>query len=103
MNSSERLAWLRLARTENVGPVTFANLIARFGTAEAALDAAPKLAARGGKRAFVIPPENEIAREIAALEKMGGRFLLSCEPEFPAGLAALEPPPPAIAVPGTMP
>jgi DNA processing protein len=100
VKDNERLAWLRLARTENVGPVTFANLIARFGTAEAALDAVPKLAARGGKREFVIPPESEIAREIAALEKMGGRFLLSCEPDFPLGLAALEPPPPAIAVLG---
>ena len=38
MNESERRAWLRLARTENVGPVTFRNLLARFGTASAALD-----------------------------------------------------------------
>jgi DNA processing protein len=100
VTKSERLAWLRLARTENVGPVTFASLIARFGTATAALEAVPKLAARGGKREFVIPPESEIAHELAGLEKLGGRFLLSCEPDFPAGLAALEPPPPAIAVLG---
>ena len=100
MADSERLAWLRLARTENVGPVTFASLIARFGTAEAALEAVPKLAARGGKREFGIPPQSEIAREISDLEKLGGRFLLSCEPDFPAGLAALEPPPPVLAVLG---
>jgi DNA processing protein len=100
VTKSERLAWLRLARTENVGPVTFASLIARFGTATAALEAVPKLAARGGRREFVIPPEAEIAREFAGLEELGGHFLLSCEPDFPAGLAALEPPPPAIAVLG---
>lgn len=47
MKDSERFAWLRLARTENIGPVTFASLIARFGTAEAALKAVPQLAARG--------------------------------------------------------
>ena len=94
MKDNERFAWLRLARTENIGPVTFANLIARFGSAQVALDAVPTLAARGGKREFAIPPETEIAREFAALAKIGGRFLFSCEPEFPQGLAVLEPPPP---------
>ncbi len=100
MNNKERLAWLRLARTENIGPVTFASLIARFGSAAAAIEAVPALAARGGKREFVLPPENEIAGEFAALEKIGGRFLLSGEPEFPHGLAALDPPPPVIAILG---
>jgi len=100
VHSRERLAWLRLARTENIGPVTFASLIARFGTAEAALQAVPGLAARGGKREFVLPPESEIAAEFAALEKIGGRFLFSGEPDFPPGLAALDPPPPVIAVLG---
>ena len=89
MKDSERFGWLRLARTENIGPVTFASLIGRFGTATAALDAVPGLAARGGKREFILPSETEIAREIAALEKLGGRFLLSCDPDYPHGLAAL--------------
>ena len=105
MLDKERFAWLRLARTENVGPVTFAALIARFGSAMAALDAVPTLAARGsrsgsGKREFAIPPDAEIAREFAGLAKIGGHFLFSCEPDFPQGLAALDPPPPAIAVLG---
>jgi len=55
---------------------------------------------RGGKREFVLPPENEITGEFAALEKIGGRFVISGEPDFPHGLAALEPPPPVIAVLG---
>jgi DNA processing protein len=100
VKDSERLAWLRLARTENIGPVTFAALIARFGTATAALEAVPAMAARGGKREFAIPPENEIAHEFSGLEKLGGRFLFSCEPDYPHGLAALDPPPPVIAVLG---
>ena len=41
--------WLRLARTENVGPVTFDQLIRRFGSATAALEALPGLAQRGGR------------------------------------------------------
>jgi DNA processing protein len=100
VKDSERFAWLRLARTENIGPVTFASLLARLGTAEAALDAVPKLAARGGKRSFVLPPEAEIAQEFDALARIGGHFLFSCEPDYPRGLAALDPPPPAIAVLG---
>jgi DNA processing protein len=100
VDSRERHAWLRLARTENIGPVTFAALIARFGTAQAALEAVPAMAARGGKREFVLPPQAEIAREFAALEKMGGCFVFSGEPDFPAGLKALDPPPPAIAILG---
>jgi DNA processing protein len=100
LNERDRRDWLRLARTENVGPVTFGALLLRYGSPGAALDALPHLAARGGKREFILPPENEIAREIEALERLGGRFVFSCEPEFPSGLAALDPPPPVIAVLG---
>jgi DNA processing protein len=100
VKDSERFAWLSLARTENIGPVTFASLIARFGSATAALEAVPRLAARGGKREFILPQQADITREFAALEKIGGRFLFSCEADYPQGLAALEPPPPVIAVLG---
>ena len=48
LDEKERRAWLRLARTQNVGPATFANLIARFGTASASLARVPELARRGG-------------------------------------------------------
>ncbi|MFL5238207.1 MAG: DNA-processing protein DprA [Rhizomicrobium sp.] len=92
--------WLRLARTQNVGPVTFANLIARFGSAAAALDALPKLVKRGGGASLAIPSAAEAEDEIAILTKMNGRLVLSCDPEFPSGLAALDPPPPLIAVLG---
>jgi DNA processing protein len=101
LDDKERLAWLRLARTENVGPVTFASLTARFGGAGAALKELPRLAARGGSsKNFVLPPEDSVAREIEDLTRLGGRLIASCEPDFPAGLAALDPPPAVIAVLG---
>jgi len=100
LNDSERRAWLRLARTENVGPVTFAGLIARFGGAAVALAEVPRLAARGGGKNFVLPPEDDAAREIAGLARLGGRMIANCEPDFPPGLAALDPPPPLIAMLG---
>ncbi|HEX3755882.1 MAG TPA: DNA-processing protein DprA [Rhizomicrobium sp.] len=100
LSDGERRAWLRLTRTENVGPVTFQNLIARFGSASTALAEIPRLARRGGKKDFVLPPESEVARELDALAKLGGRIIASCEAEFPQGLAALDPVPPLIAVLG---
>jgi len=92
--------WLRLARTQNVGPVTFSHLIARFGSATAALDALPSLVQRGGGASLKIPNATKAEDEIAALARINGRFVLSCEPAFPSGLAALDPPPPLIAVLG---
>jgi DNA processing protein len=101
LDDRERRAWLRLARTENVGPVTFAGLISRFGNASNALGELPRLAARGGKAGRFVPvPEDEIAREMEELAGLGGRLLASCEPDFPQGLTALDPPPPVIAVLG---
>ena len=100
MLDSERRAWLRLARTENVGPVTFRNLVARFGTASAALEEVPRLAARGGSKNFLLPDEGDIARELDALAKQGGRMIAACETDYPQGLKALEAPPPVISVLG---
>ena len=92
LSDRERHAWVRLARSENVGPVTFAGLIARFGNAEAALGELPRMAARGGGKKFDMRPETDVAREIAELARLGGRLIASCEPDFPQGLAALDPP-----------
>lgn len=96
----ERLAWLRLARAAEVGPVTFAQLLARFGSATVALEELPRLARRGGRKIFVLPPEADIVRELEQLEQVKGRMIASCEPDFPPGLAALRPPPPLICVIG---
>jgi DNA processing protein len=96
----QRRAWLRLSRTQNVGAVTFVQLIARFGSAEAALDALPNLVRRGGGDKLRVPSNDELDREIGALHKLGGRMLASCEPEFPRGLAAADPAPAIISVLG---
>lgn len=99
-SEQQRRDWLRLARTQNVGPVTFAALIAQFGSATRALETVPKLARRGGAAALKIPTVSDAEREIENLAKHGGRFIASCEPDFPMGLAALDPPPPMIAALG---
>ena len=89
--------WLRLARTENVGPVTFAHLIARYGEASIALAALPDLARRGGRVSPLgVPPAEVILRELETGEALGAELIASCEPGYPAALAALDPPPPVI-------
>nr|WP_306228857.1 DNA-processing protein DprA [Aurantimonas sp. CSK15Z-1] len=101
MTDSQRLAWLRLIRSENVGPATFRALINRFGTAEAALDALPGLAERGGSRRRIrIESAEAVEREMAAAAKMGARFVCRGEPGYPRLLRMTEQAPPVLAVMG---
>lgn len=101
LSGSERLARLRLARSENVGPVTFRDLLTHFGTAVAALDALPELAARGGaRRKLKIAPATHAEAELARTERLGARLLVLGDKDFPPHLAALDPPPPIISVLG---
>ncbi len=94
---AERVDWLRLARTETVGPVAFWRLIERFGTARRALAAIPDLARRAGRATpLAICTTGEAEDEIAKGETMGARLLCAGEPAFPAMLTALDPPPPVI-------
>ncbi|MDG2521805.1 DNA-processing protein DprA [Caulobacter segnis] len=97
LSDRERVAWLRLSRTENVGPVTFEQLVMRFGSAGAALSALPDLARRGGRiNPLTIPTVAQAEDELAAGDRLGARLLAACEPAFPRRLAALDPPPPLI-------
>lgn len=97
LSDIERLAWLRLARTETVGPVAFDHLLQRFGSPERALAALPDLARRAGRAGPLRPPpEDEIRRELDSGEHLGARLICACEPDFPHRLAALDPPPPVL-------
>ena len=88
---AERVDWLRLARAESVGPVTFAHLIGRFGSASRALAALPDLSKRGGRPS---PPRvlslAEAQRELDAGAAIGARLLTLRDPAFPRLLAGNE-------------
>lgn len=90
----ERLAWVRLARTARIGPLTFHRMLARFRTPSAALEALPRFTQA------TPPPAERIEHEIKALESMGARLIASCEPEYPPLLAQLDAPPPVLAMRG---
>jgi DNA processing protein len=98
---TERLAWLRLARSENVGPITFHQLVARFGTATAALEALPEIVRRGGRaKPLAIASISEAEREMEAVERLGARLIARSEPDYPPALAAIDDAPPLLTVLG---
>lgn len=93
---------LRLIRSDNVGPITFFNLVRQFGAAKDALEAIPDLAARGGRRKPVLCyTAQDAEREIAQVEKLGARMLRFGDEEYPELLTAIYDPPPVITVLGS--
>jgi DNA processing protein len=100
LDAAQRLACLRLIRSDNVGPVTFRELINHFGGAEPALEALPELSRRGGLKAIRIFPAPQAEAELEAAEAIGARPLFTIEPGYPPALAALDAPPPLLYVRG---
>ncbi|RJG55124.1 DNA-protecting protein DprA [Sphingobium terrigena] len=99
MSEQERFDRLRLIRSPRIGPVSYRQLLARFGTAGAALRAIPDLAARGGGKASVVDA-GAVEREIAASRALGARYLLMGDADYPALLDQFEGAPPALIVRG---
>lgn len=91
-----RLAWLRLARSRNVGPRTFARLTRRFASIAEALEALPDLAGGAGLRDYVPATEADAAREMAAAARAGARMLCFGAPGYPPLLAEIADPPPLL-------
>ncbi|WP_173931602.1 DNA-processing protein DprA [Chelativorans sp. Marseille-P2723] len=102
LDDRQRLAWLRLIRTENVGPSSFRALINRFGSAEAALAELPELARKGGARYIKISSQEDAEMEMEAVSRMGACFIALGEREYPPLLAAANYPPPLIAAKGNL-
>ena len=100
LTEEQRLDWLRLIRSDNVGPRTFRDLINHFGGARAALEALPGLARRGGASGTRIFTRDEAQAEMKAARARGIAFVALGEPEYPARLQAIDDPPPLLAVQG---
>ncbi|CCV14065.1 DNA-processing protein DprA [Mesorhizobium sp. STM 4661] len=101
LSDRQRLSWLRLIRTPNVGPATFRDLINRFGSAEAALEILPELMISGGaNRIARIPSIAEVEAELEAAGQAGARFVGIGEADYPSLLKSMDHPPPLLAVRG---
>jgi DNA processing protein len=75
LSERQRLSWLRLIRSENVGPATFRALVNQFGGAEAALAALPALSRRGGRASIRVFSEAEAEAELAAAKRAGAQLV----------------------------
>jgi DNA processing protein len=98
--TEDQIARLRLIRSDNVGPITYFQLLARFGSAAAALEVIPVLAARGGGRAPRLAARAAVEREMEHVAKLGARYLFIGQGLYPPLLAELESAPPALIVKG---
>lgn len=99
LSQDEAFARIRLLRSPNIGPVTYTQLLTRFGAASAALEALPDIGARAGK-AYQAAPEWRIDEEIAAVRKAGARYLFHDSPDYPPLLSEIDGAPPILTVRG---
>jgi DNA processing protein len=101
LSDEQRLDWLRLIRSDNVGPRTFRALLSRYGSARAALAALPDLARRGGAtRPVQVCAREDAEREFKAAKSRGVILVASEEPDYPQRLRMIDDAPPLLAVRG---
>jgi DNA processing protein len=101
LTDAQRLEWLRLIRSENVGPRTFRTLLNRYGGAGAALKAIPHLPPQRG-RTLVLASVDDCQREMESLARMGARLIALGEDDYPYALRMIDAPPPLISVMGSV-
>lgn len=101
LDEKERIAWLRLIRTENIGPITFYSLMQNFGTAQKAIEALPTLSRKGGRlKDLKLCTVDAAIAEMQALEAFGGKMIFAAEAAYPLALSAIEDAPPVLSILG---
>ncbi|MEY4721680.1 MAG: hypothetical protein RIQ46_1405, partial [Pseudomonadota bacterium] len=99
LTQDEAFARIRLLRSPNVGPVSYGQLLRRFGDARRALEALPDLAGRGGAP-YRAAPEDRVAAEVAAVKRAGARYLFHDSPDYPPLLREAPDAPPILTARG---
>lgn len=100
LTKDEAFDRIRLFRSRNVGPLTFRQLLHRYDSAGAALDALPDIAGQAGKRKYRPASAAEVKREATALKKLGGRYIVTGQASYPDLLNHLPDAPPVLTVLG---
>ncbi|MBI3705841.1 MAG: DNA-protecting protein DprA [Rhizobiales bacterium] len=100
LSEEQRLDWLRLIRSDNVGPRTFRDLVNYYGGARGALNALPTLARRGGASGTRICSREEAETEMQACRARGIELVALGEPDYPARLTMIDDPPPLLGMRG---
>ena len=103
LTERQRLSWLRLIRSDNVGPATFRELINNCGSAERAIELLPELSQRGGSRRKIrIASRSEVEIELEKIERFGAKLVGIGEPDYPPALRQIDGAPPLITVKGNI-
>ncbi|POF29014.1 DNA-processing protein DprA [Roseibium marinum] len=100
LSDAQRLAWLRLIRSENIGPATFFDLLDHAGSAERALELLPELSRRGGKKSYRLCSTEDAEAELAAHRARGADLVAFGEDGYPPHLRHIDGPPPVLSVQG---
>lgn len=101
LTQEEKIARLRLIRTPQVGPVTYAHLMAQFGNAIAAIDNIGQASMRGGRaKPLTAASRAQTEDEFSQTEKLGASLVFSSEPDYPKLLKTIEPVPPVLVLRG---
>jgi DNA processing protein len=101
LTDEQRIDWLRLIRSDRIGPHTFRSLINHFGSARSALERLPELARRGGaQRPGRICSEDDARSELAASQRLGVSLVAPGEAGYPPRLAMLDDAPPLLGIRG---
>jgi DNA processing protein len=100
MLSAEHLARIRLLRSERIGPISFAQLLSRFGSATAAIEMLPDLVQRAGGRAIRIATIDQAEKEARYVEAAGARYIFADDADYPALLSHIDNAPPLLTVCG---
>jgi len=96
LSADEKLDWLRLIRSENVGPITFFRLLERFGTIAETLKFLPEIAKKAGKKQIKICSTKDAETELKQAEKSGSKLIAYCEPAYSESLRNIEDAPPLL-------
>jgi DNA processing protein len=102
LNEHQRLSWLRLIRSENVGPATFRTLVNQFGGAEAVLAAPPALSRRGGRASIRVFTEAKAEAELAAAGRAGAHLVARARRAIRRALTHVDAPPPLLYAKGRL-
>ncbi|HOO50984.1 MAG TPA: DNA-processing protein DprA [Alphaproteobacteria bacterium] len=97
--TTEQIDWLRLYRTEGVGPITFYRLLQKYKTASAAIDALPHIVKT---KSVSVVSRDDAERELDALSKLGGHMIFAGDETYPLSLSAIEDAPPVLSVIGNI-
>ena len=103
LDHKQRRDWIRLSQSENVGPATFRQLIARYGSAADAIEALPVLSTKGGlSRPLRIYSSEAAEADLERAFELGASFVVAGEPGYPPLLYHIANAPPLLCVKGNL-